>query len=91
MTTSYEPRLAEVLDWVWTATPPPVVREKTRLLVLDTLGCVLAASRKPRMQDWARQLAQADPGPIHVPGFTQGFSTSAAAALFCTNACWDEA
>ena len=91
MTTGFEPRLAEVLDWAWTATPPADVREKTRLLVLDTIGCVLAASRKPRLQAWARQLALTDPGPIHVPGFAQGFSTSAAAALFCTSACWDEA
>ena len=91
MTQSYEPRLAEVLEWAWTAAPPAEVREKARLLFLDTVGCVLAASRKPRIQAWAAQLARAEPGPARVPGFAQGFSTGAAAALFCTSACWDEA
>lgn len=84
-------QLGAVLDWVWSTSPPPAVEQKTRLLLLDTLGCVLAASRKPKLQALAAHLAKADPGQTAVPGYQQKFSASSAAFLFATSACWDEA
>jgi 2-methylcitrate dehydratase PrpD len=88
---SADAQLGAVLDWVWTAPPPAEVEEKTRLLLLDTLGCVLASSRKPKLQKLAAQLAKADPGQVKVPGYEQGLSAGSAAFLFATSACWDEA
>ena len=84
-------KLAGVLEWLWAAQPPAPVEAKARELALDTLGCVLAASVKPQVQKLAARLAEADPGGVHVPGFSHSFSVSAAAALFAAAACWDEA
>jgi len=86
-----ESRLAEVLDWLWSEPPPAQVEQKARLLLLDTLGCVIGAAGKPRLCGLAAWLARTDPGAVRVPGFTQAFSVSAAAALLAAAACWDEA
>lgn len=83
--------LAEVLEWLWVAQPPAPVDAKARELALDTLGCVLAASAKPQLQELAATFARSDPGAVQVPGFSQSFSASSAAALFAAVACWDEA
>ncbi len=85
-----ESELKRVLDWLWTAQPPAAVEAKARELALDTLGCVLAASEKPELQALAARLA-VDSGAVRVPGFSQSFSASSAAALFAAAACWDEA
>jgi 2-methylcitrate dehydratase PrpD len=86
-----EPRLADALDWLWQAPLPERVEEKARLVFLDTLGCVLGAATKPRVREFAAQLARADPGAARVPGLAGSFSAGAAAALFAAAACWDEA
>lgn len=83
--------LTEALEWLWEAQPPAPVEAKARELALDTLGCVLAASAKPPLQQLAARFGKADPGAVHVPGFSQSFSVSSAAALFAAAACWDEA
>lgn len=88
---SRDAQLAAVLQWLWRNAPPRSAEAKARLLLLDTLGCVIAASRHPKLRRLARQLARAEPGRIQVPGYAQGFSVSAAAHLFATSACWDEA
>jgi 2-methylcitrate dehydratase PrpD len=88
---SADAQLAAVLDWVWATPPPAEVEKKTRLLLLDTLGCVLASSRKPKLQKLAAHLANVDPGQVKLPGYEQKLSASSAAFLFATSACWDEA
>ena len=88
---SRDAQLAAVLQWLWRSAPPREVDRKARLLLLDTLGCVIAASRQPKLRRLARQLAKVEPGRIRVPGYAQGFSVSAATYLFATSACWDEA
>lgn len=88
---SRDAQLAAVLEWLWRRAPPPEVGRKARLLLLDTLGCVIAASRKPALRRLAARLAKVEPGRVRVPGFRQRFSVSAAAYLFATAACWDEA
>ena len=88
---SRETELESVLQWLFADSMPKQVEEKARLLLLDTLGCVLAASPKPRLRAFAARLAASDPGPVRVPGFTDSFSVTSAAALFCAAACWDEA
>lgn len=88
---SRDAQLAAVLEWLWRSAPPADVDRKARLLLLDTIGCVIAASRKPKLRRLAARLAKVEPGKVRVPGFTQRFSVSAAAYLFATAACWDEA
>jgi len=79
------------LEWLFAASIPPSVEDKARLLVLDTLGCVLAASEKQEPKALALRLAETDPGNCIVPGFPARLSAGAAAAQFASAACWDEA
>ncbi len=72
--------LAGVLRWLWTAQPPPDVRAKARLVLLDTLGCALAASSHSKLVDLAKVFNETDPS-----------SVAASAARFAMAACWDEA
>jgi 2-methylcitrate dehydratase PrpD len=83
--------IRSTLEWLFAASTPLAVEHKARLLVLDTLGCVLAASDKDEPQALARRLAEFDPGVCVVPGFPARFSSGAAAAQFAAAACWDEA
>jgi len=88
---SRDAQLAAVLQWLWRRAPPREVDHKARLLLLDTVGCVIAASRKPKLKRLAALLARVEPGKVRVPGYAQRFSVSAASYLFATSACWDEA
>jgi 2-methylcitrate dehydratase PrpD len=72
--------LAGVLRWLWTAQPPRDVRAKARLVLLDTLGCALAASSHSKVEHLGKVLSQTDPG-----------SVAGSAARFAMAACWDEA
>lgn len=86
-----EARLAQVLEWLWLAEPPAPVAAKAREILLDTLGCVLAASAKPQLKAFAARLAAADRGNVSVPGFREQLSVASASSLFAAAACWDEA
>ena len=88
---SLDAELAEVIEWLYATEPPAAVEKKARELVLDTLGCVLAASRRPRLQNLAEHFAAADPGAVRVPGFGARLSVASACALFAVAAGWDEA
>lgn len=88
---SADARLAEVFEWLWHTKPPQAVQDKAREILLDTAGCVIAAASKEPLQRFAEAIRVTDPGAVGVPGFTQRFSVSGAAALFAAAACWDEA
>lgn len=88
---SRDAQLAAVLEWLWRSAAPREVDRKARLLLLDTVGCVIAASRQPKLRQLAARLAKVEPGRVRVPGYAQRFSVSAAAYLFAISACWDEA
>jgi 2-methylcitrate dehydratase PrpD len=88
---SIETRLREVLAWLFAAEVPAAIDAKAREILLDTCGCVLAASAKPALQRLSSRLAETDPGAVRVPGFAGRLSRSSAVALFATAACWDEA
>lgn len=79
------------LDWLFSARVPSAVEDRARLLVLDTIGCVLAASGKDEPQAIGRQLAAFDSGRCMVPGFPARLAAGTAAAQFAASACWDEA
>ncbi len=86
-----EKHIESILAWLWRAQPPAAIEAKARLVVLDTVGCVVAAGREPKARAFAAQLAAFDPGPIRVPGFKESLSAGAASALFAAAACWHEA
>ena len=88
---SADARLAEVLEWLWRTKPPHAVQDKAREILLDTVGCVIAAAPKEPLQHLAEAVRVMDPGAVSVPGFAQRFSVSGAAALLAAAACWDEA
>lgn len=88
---SRDAQLAAVLGWLWRRAPPREVDRKARLLLLDTIGCVIAASRSPKLRRLATRLAKVEPGRVRVPGFAERLSVSAATYLFAISACWDEA
>jgi 2-methylcitrate dehydratase PrpD len=72
--------LVDVVRWLWSATPPGAVRAKARLVLLDTVGCALAASSHAKLKEFGRVLQETD-----------AVSGSASAARFAMAACWDEA
>jgi 2-methylcitrate dehydratase PrpD len=88
---SIEPRLREVLEWLFVAEAPAEIEAKAREILLDTFGCVLASSTKPALQRLSSRLAASDPGAVRVPGFPEPLSAASASAIFAIAACWDEA
>jgi 2-methylcitrate dehydratase PrpD len=77
---SADQALAGVLRWLWTAEPSQDVIAKARLVLLDTIGCALAASSHSRLAELGKVLDESDRG-----------SVAASAARFAMAACWDEA
>ena len=53
---SADARLAEVLEWLWRSKPPRAVQDKAREILLDTVGCVLAAAAKEPPQHLAQEI-----------------------------------
>jgi 2-methylcitrate dehydratase PrpD len=87
--------LAPVVAWLYDADPlaAPAVDEKARLLLLDTLGCFVAALVHDEPRALARELQAHAPGAVVLPGIDAGAGLSpfAAAFLLAVGACWDEA
>ena len=85
--------LRDVIAWLATADlrADAAVAAKGRLLVLDTLGCVIAALARPILREFAGSLARVFPGTVQLPGATTGLGPAGVAALAATAACWDEA
>lgn len=83
--------LGEILHWVHEAPLPDEVDQKARLLVLDTLGCAVAAFAAPPVANLARRMAELDRGAVRLPGLSDGLAPLSAATLIAIAACWDEA
>ncbi len=71
------------------APPPAAVIAKGRLLLIDTLGCVLSGRTAPPVRQLETSLAQFDAGRFHFPG-GPGLSISSAASLAAMASAWDE-
>jgi 2-methylcitrate dehydratase PrpD len=67
------------------------VEVRARLLLLDTLGCLLAGLRHPDVQQLGRALRLAFPGDVAWPGSDLRLGPAGCAALGAAAACWDEA
>jgi 2-methylcitrate dehydratase PrpD len=69
----------------------PVIEAKARLLLLDSLGCILAGLAHPELHALARALAVPFPGTLALPGQAVPLGPAGFAALTAAAMCWDEA
>ncbi len=79
--------LLETLRWLWQR-PADRPLARTRLLVLDTLGCAIAGAQAAPVRALAAGLPR---GPFHVPGLPSGLDRTGYATVFAAAACWHEA
>lgn len=85
------PEIADLAAWLTglSATLPPVVEVKARLLLLDTYGCALAGMAHPEVSGYAARLAGR--GAISAIGFPSGMPPVSFGQALAVAACWDEA
>ena len=69
---------------------PTAVSAKTRLMLLDTVACMLAARNAPEVLGLESQLSRLDAGSFRFPG-GKALSNLGAAAVAAMAATWDEA
>ncbi|HEY4374449.1 MAG TPA: MmgE/PrpD family protein [Burkholderiales bacterium] len=89
--TDHQLRTRDVLDWSFAGHPLPAeVDTFGRLLVLDTVGCMLAGRVAPEVIALEEQFSNLESGPFSFP---QGrrLSLSAVCAVGAMAATWDEA
>ncbi|MBV9811437.1 MAG: MmgE/PrpD family protein, partial [Acetobacteraceae bacterium] len=70
---------------------PGAVARKARLLLLDSIGCIVAGLRDPQVQRLAHALAPLFPGAVRLPGSDVSLGPAGTAALAAAAMCWDEA
>jgi 2-methylcitrate dehydratase PrpD len=88
----HQPTLAHALAWLAScASLPAEVEAKARLLLLDTLGCLIAGLRHAEVRALGRALRLAFPGDLVWPGSDVSLGPAGFAALGAAAACWDEA
>ncbi|MGI9128734.1 MAG: MmgE/PrpD family protein [Roseomonas sp.] len=80
----------DVIAFAWDG-PAGAVAESARLLLLDSLGCMIAGLGHATPRRFADALAITMPGAVHLPGCTARLSEAGAAAVLAAAMCWDEA
>jgi 2-methylcitrate dehydratase PrpD len=70
---------------------PGPVESKARLLLLDSLGCILAGFGHPEVLGLNHALATAFPGTLALPGMARPLAPAGLAALTAAAMCFDEA
>ena len=84
--------LADAVAWLAACdTLPAEVEAKARLLILDTLGCLIAGLQHEDVRRFGHGLGLAFPGALTWPSSEIPLGVAGAAALGATAACWDEA
>jgi 2-methylcitrate dehydratase PrpD len=84
--------LPGIIAFAWDGpVPGAAAAGKARLLLADSLGCMLAGLGHARPRAFAGALAAALPGAIRLPGVAPGLAPGAAAAVLAAAMCWDEA
>jgi 2-methylcitrate dehydratase PrpD len=81
---------SDVITWA-SSTFPEKVERKARLLLLDSLGCIVSGLRHVEVQNLAVALASWFPGTRRLPGLSIPLGPAGAAALGAAAMCWDEA
>ncbi len=80
----------DVIAWT-SAALPAWIEKKARLLLLDSLGCIVAGLQHAEVQRIAASLAPWFPGAVRLPGTAISLGPAGAAALGAAAMCWDEA
>ncbi|MCZ8143044.1 MAG: MmgE/PrpD family protein [Acetobacteraceae bacterium] len=80
----------DVIAFAWDG-PAGAVAQSARLLLLDSLGCMIAGLGHATPRAFAEALAITMPGPVHLPGCAAALSEAGAAAVLASAMCWDEA
>ena len=92
MTSPRDSTLAEAVTWlVRCGALPADVEDKARLLLLDTLGCLLAGLRHPEVKKFGQALRLGFPGEASWPASDIKLGPAGLGALGAAAACWDEA
>jgi len=90
MTARPEGDFDDVIAFAWDG-PAGSVADAARLLLLDSLGCMIAGLGHAAPRRFADALAVTMPGAVHLPGCAAGLSEAGAAAVLAAAMCWDEA
>ncbi len=90
MTARPEGDFDDVIAFAWDG-PAGSVADAARLLLLDSLGCMIAGLGHATPRRFADALAITMPGAVHLPGCAAGLSEAGAAAVLAAAMCWDEA
>lgn len=88
----FEREIVSVLDWLWSEDigGHAEVEQRTRELLLDTIGCAIGGLRVPEVAALATQLAELDCGSFDYPGLSKPLSNSSFIVAFATASCWYE-
>lgn len=90
MTARPEGDFSDVIAFAWDG-PKGRVAQSARLLLLDSLGCMIAGLGHTTPRSFADALALTMPGAIRLPGCAAGLAEAGAAAVLASAMCWDEA
>ena len=90
MTARPEGDFDDVIAFAWDG-PAGAVADAARLLLLDSLGCMIAGLGHAAPRRFADALAITMPGVVRLPGCAAGLSEAGAAAVLAAAMCWDEA
>ena len=90
MTARPEGDFDDVIAFAWNG-PAGSVADAARLLLLDSLGCMIAGLGHATPRRFADALAITMPGAVHLPGCMAGLSEAGAAKVLAAAMCWDEA
>jgi 2-methylcitrate dehydratase PrpD len=83
--------IARVITRLIEGTPAPdFIRDKAALLLLDTLGCIMAGRQSAELEVVERNLGRLDSGAFRFPG-GPSLSVHAAAGIAAMASAWDEA
>ena len=80
----------DVIAFAWDG-PAGTVAQSARLLLLDSLGCMIAGLGHATPRRFADALAITMPGAVQLLGCAAGLSEAGAAAVLAAAMCWDEA
>jgi 2-methylcitrate dehydratase PrpD len=84
-------QLRDALQWLWEPGPlPEEVDVKARLMLLDTVGCILAGRTAPEVAQAEANMSALETGSFSFPGGRR-LSSSAASTVGAMAATWDEA
>lgn len=81
----------DVVAWIAPAALPVEVERKARLMLADSLGCILSGLRHAEVAATAAALARWFPGGLSLPGCAAALGSGGLAAVAAAAMCWDEA